>query len=129
MIKPLVKTIGAGALYQCGILDGISRPALTVLGYHRVLKEPMETVTHSPLGMVVSAATFERQLAYTARRYRMVSLQDIADACDGTRPLPARACFVTFDDGWVDNYTVAYPILRRMGIPSAVFVTTDYVGT
>jgi len=79
--------------------------------------------------MVATRKMFERQVTHAARRYRMVSLKEIEDACAANRPLPARACLITFDDGWRDNYTVAFPILRRMGIPAAVFVTTDYIGT
>jgi peptidoglycan/xylan/chitin deacetylase (PgdA/CDA1 family) len=79
--------------------------------------------------MVATSAMFERQIAYAARHYRIVSLDEIRDACEGKHPLPFKACFITFDDGWQDNYTVAFPILRRMGVPATVFVTTDYIGT
>ncbi len=128
-LRPIVKTAVAGTLHRSGLLGLLGRPPLAVLGYHRVLEGPLTGVTTCPLGMVVTPEMFERQLAYAARRYRIVSLAEIADACEGGRPLPPRACFVTFDDGWRDNYTVAYPILRRMGLPAAVFVTTDFIGT
>jgi peptidoglycan/xylan/chitin deacetylase (PgdA/CDA1 family) len=129
MLKTIVKATGAQVLYRTGYLDrAAGRPPLTVLGYHRVLDEPLEKVTSCPLGMVATREMFERQLAYAARRYRMVGLDEIEQAAEGKRALPRRACFVTFDDGWRDNYTHAFPILRRMGIPAAVFVTTDYIG-
>lgn len=129
MLKSIVKAAGAGALYHSGVLRRVRRSPLTVLGYHRVLDEPLETVTSCPLGMVATREMFEQQIAYAARHYRMVSLDEILEACEANRPLPPRACLVTFDDGWRDNYTVAYPILRRMKVPAAVFVTTDYIGT
>jgi peptidoglycan/xylan/chitin deacetylase (PgdA/CDA1 family) len=100
-----------------------------VLGYHRVLERAVDDVTSCPPGMVVSRPMFERQIAWAARQYRMLDLDEILESCDRGRPLPARAGLVTFDDGWRDNYTVAYPILRRMGVPAAVFVTTDFIGT
>jgi peptidoglycan/xylan/chitin deacetylase (PgdA/CDA1 family) len=36
---------------------------------------------------------------------------------------------VTFDDGWRDNYTVAYPVLKKYAIPAIIFLTTDYINT
>lgn len=129
MLTSLVKAAAAGVLHHTGYLRRTERPALTVLGYHRVLDTPVESTTTCPLGMVVSASMFERQIAYAARTYRMVTLEQIQEACEGGRLLPERAGLATFDDGWADNYTVAYPILRRLGVPATVFVTTDYTGT
>ncbi|MGH7645530.1 MAG: polysaccharide deacetylase family protein [Gemmatimonadales bacterium] len=129
MLMSLVKAVAAGMLHHTGYLHRTERPALTVLGYHRVLTAPIESVTTCPLGMVATAAMFERQVEYLARVYKVVTLEQIQEACEGGRPLPERAGYITFDDGWADNYTVAYPILRRLGVPATIFVTTDYIGT
>ncbi len=128
-LKSAVKAVAAGTMYHSGLLDWLPRPRLTVLGYHRVLDTQLPELTTSPLGMVTTVRMFEQQLAFAARRYRMVSLSEVEDAFEARRALPNRACLVTFDDGWEDNYRVAYPILRRMDIPAAVFVVTDYIGT
>jgi peptidoglycan/xylan/chitin deacetylase (PgdA/CDA1 family) len=44
-------------------------------------------------------------------------------------PLPDNAVFISFDDGWRNNLTLAAPILAKYGIPATVFLTTDYIGT
>ena len=128
-LKGLIKSTMAGAMYYSGILRRMERPPLTVLGYHRVLDIPLAQVDDTPVGMIVTRTMFEKQLAFTAKHYRMVSLEQIVESAEGRKPLPERAAFVCFDDGCLDNYTIAWPILKRMGIPAAVFVTTDYVGS
>jgi peptidoglycan/xylan/chitin deacetylase (PgdA/CDA1 family) len=71
----------------------------------------------------------ERQLDWVGRHFRFVTLDELAQALDmGTaagRPLAA----LTFDDGYLDVYEHARPLLARKGIPAAVFVVTDLVGT
>ena len=103
--------------------------ALTVVGYHRVTRGPLTEVDSAPLGMFVTERTFESQLEFLKTRYRVLHLSELLDICEKGRALPPRACLITFDDGWRDNYTVAFPLLRKYGLPATVLVATDYVGT
>jgi peptidoglycan/xylan/chitin deacetylase (PgdA/CDA1 family) len=79
--------------------------------------------------MLTSSRMLEAQLDWIGRRYRFVSLDELGRELDGGgapgRPLAA----VTFDDGYRDVHDVAMPVLARKGIPAAVFVVTDLVGT
>jgi len=69
-------------------------------------------------------AVFKAQLAYLAQRFKIVPLavmvQHLSNPDRGASVSGEIA--ITFDDGLRNNYTVAYPILRRLGIPAAFFV-------
>jgi len=69
------------------------------------------------------AAELERQLRYLRREFRIVPLASLAASTLERRPAHAvRQVAITFDDGLRSNVTVAYPILRKLGIPAAFFV-------
>ena len=73
----------------------------------------------------VSAGNFRDILRYVSERFTPVSLRDL---CNGRlRKTPAAA--ITFDNGWRDNYEVAFPILREFGVPATIFVTTGKIGS
>lgn len=72
---------------------------------------------------------FDWQMAYVARRFQPVSCVQVADAINTGKRLPKSALMVTFDDGFSDNYEVAFPILRRHAVPALFFLSTGYIGT
>jgi peptidoglycan/xylan/chitin deacetylase (PgdA/CDA1 family) len=100
-----------------------------VLGYHRVVADFSKEVPHSSPSMLVSRAMLEHHLDWLARRFEVVSLDELQSRIDGgsrgDRPIAA----ITFDDGYQDVYEQAFPLLMRKGLPATVFVVTDYVGT
>ena len=94
-----------------------------ILGYHRVGESRPD---HVP---TVSVWAFERHLAWLAKyRYRMLDLGAIAQAIEQGAPLPRRSAVITFDDGYEETCTIAWPLLKRFGFPATVFVTADEVG-
>jgi peptidoglycan/xylan/chitin deacetylase (PgdA/CDA1 family) len=93
---------------------------LSVLIYHRALAEPDPLLPGEP-----DARVFGWQMDAVARHFRVLQLGEaIERLAAGT--LPPRSAAITFDDGYADNYTVAMPILRKLGLPATFFVTTGY---
>lgn len=78
---------------------------------------------------VVPVQRFERQMALLKRlHYRVLSLEDyLRYRAEDCLP-PARSVVLTVDDGYLDNYAVAYPILRRYGFPATIFLVSGNVG-
>lgn len=97
---------------------------LLVLTYHRVTPE----IPWSD-SLVVTPDQFEQQVKYVNRHFRLLSARELADIIRSGNPFPVRSCLFTFDDGWKDNYTHAFPVLQAYKIPAIIFLTTGYVGT
>lgn len=94
---------------------------LSILIYHRVLAGPDPLLGNEP-----DAESFAAQMAYVASRFTVLPLGEAINRLYRDA-LPARALSVTFDDGYADNYSIAFPILRELSIPAAFFVTTGYL--
>ncbi len=72
--------------------------------------------------------TFENILAGLARRgFKTVLLQDLFDHMSGARRLPDNSIVLTFDDGYLDNWVNAVPLLRKYGMRGTVYVTPEFV--
>jgi len=108
-------------------LGALSGDRALVLVYHRIVGTVGNREWRTGFERGVSASNFERHMEFLRRRMRPVPLAELADAVRRGRSLPERTVCVTFDDGYRDNYTDAFPILRRHGIPATVFVATAYM--
>ncbi|MDE2584820.1 MAG: polysaccharide deacetylase family protein, partial [Betaproteobacteria bacterium] len=94
--------------------------ALPVLMYHHVTPQP---------GLVtVSPQTFRSHMAWLASHgYRGVGTEALADFLAG-RPLPPKSVVITFDDGYLDNYVYAHPVLAEFGLKAVLFLVTGWLG-
>jgi peptidoglycan/xylan/chitin deacetylase (PgdA/CDA1 family) len=79
--------------------------------------------------MLISARMLERHLDYLAKHFELLSLDDIASRLESGRPFRRPAAAITFDDGYSDVFRIGAPVLKRKGIPAAVFVVTGLAGT
>jgi len=137
LIKRYIKLLMASVLYYGGAIalsNYIKRMIIqngdcAVLMYHRVVDNPETEHDHTELGLFVSTDTFEKQIAYLSRKYNVIPLGQLVDALIEGKTLPRRSIAITFDDGWRDNFTHAYPILKKYKTPATIFLTTDFIGT
>lgn len=130
MIKWLVRATVCGVIYYSGALavlrwkrlrSGGSR--VVILGYHGVRERP------NFIEMFCSPELFDRQMRFIAQRYSAGTLDDVLRLIEGG-PRPGKdVVVVTFDDGYVDNYTAAWPLARAAGIPLHIFVTSSFIAS
>jgi peptidoglycan/xylan/chitin deacetylase (PgdA/CDA1 family) len=73
-------------------------------------------------------ALFEQQLDWLQSQYTVIGQPEFEAAVAGQRTLPPNAAILTFDDGFIDHYETAFPILRRRGLTGTFFLTEDACG-
>lgn len=78
--------------------------------------------------MKIGPSLFAEQLAWLKANAQVVSLDQIVAALTSRRPLPERAIVLTFDDGFLDFYSDAAPLLIRHGFPATVFLPVQFCG-
>lgn len=106
-----------------------SKPQLLVLMYHRILpRDDIRARIEEP-GMMVAPDNFRRQLQLVHRHFEVIQLSDWLARRAAGQNLPARACAITFDDGWADNHEFAYPVLQETATPATIFLVSDMIGT
>ena len=127
----LLKLLVASILVYSGLLRLIVRRKLrnrvVILTYHRVLDQQRHVASHSVDGIVVSDHTFEKNLEVLRNYFEIISLQDLQDSIYENGRIPSGACAITFDDGWLDNYEVAFPILRNHHVPATIFLPVAFI--
>jgi peptidoglycan/xylan/chitin deacetylase (PgdA/CDA1 family) len=120
----------SGALYHTGLVGAVARgiarthprPRVQILTFHRVNDD------NDPFLPSLPTAVFAARMAYIARHYRVMTVEDLAAALQEGR-VPKNALAITFDDGYRDNFTHAAPILKRLGLPATIFLVTGHIDT
>lgn len=106
------------------------RGKAAILTYHRVVSHKELSNQYVQPGMYVTHDSFEKQIGFLKEHFEILSFPSLLAMWDEQCWDPNRRyCVITFDDGWLDNYIYALPILKRYGVPATVFLPTGYVGT
>lgn len=102
---------------------------LPVLMFHHVGETP-PGADAIRTGLTVSAADFEAMMSYLKQAgYQPVRAAQLFRALFEDVPLPEKPVMLTFDDGYLDNYQIAAPVLGKYGFPAIINVVTDRMGT
>ena len=103
---------------------------VVILMYHRVLPRGDVASTFVQPGMYVTPETFEVHLRFLAKHFELLTFDDLLSKWDtGDWSEDTRYAVITFDDGWLDNYRYAFPLLRRFRAPATIFLPTDLIAT
>jgi peptidoglycan/xylan/chitin deacetylase (PgdA/CDA1 family) len=98
---------------------------LTVLAYHRILDPSSPGFDEYEPNVSATPELFAREMEYVAKHFSVIDLAALRAHIEQGTPLPPRPLLITFDDGYLDNYQNAYPILKQRGLPAVIFLITE----
>ncbi|HXW68609.1 MAG TPA: polysaccharide deacetylase family protein, partial [Dissulfurispiraceae bacterium] len=129
-IKTTLRRITAAAYYSLNHPSARLKGKVVLLMYHRVLTEKELGVYYVQPGMYVHRDVFEQHIRFLKQNFRVLPFSGLMDMYeDGSHDGDQNYCVITFDDGWLDNYVHAYPILAKYEVPATIFLPTSYIGT
>ena len=70
----------------------------------------------------MDVALFRKQLEFFSKNFKVVRMEDVIAAISVGKKLPKNALLLTFDDGYIDHYTYAFPLLEEFGFQGSFFI-------
>ncbi|MFT5249442.1 MAG: peptidoglycan/xylan/chitin deacetylase (PgdA/CDA1 family) [bacterium] len=119
-IKLGLKNILFHSLSKVGLWRFLIKKSKTpkILMYHRL--------TDCKVIPGIELQTFEWQLQFLCKHYQVVSVEEINDDIKNNC-IRANKIAITFDDGYVDFYEKAWPLLKKYNVPASIYITTDFI--
>jgi peptidoglycan/xylan/chitin deacetylase (PgdA/CDA1 family) len=116
-----------GDLYQKPAENQVIK--FPIFNYHHIRPMPPESAGVTERAFTVTPEGLEAHLKYLKENgYQVVLLDALLDYFDTGQPLSPKAVALTFDDGWREHYSNAFPILKKYGVRATFFVSTGWVG-
>jgi len=126
--RKLKLAISNGVVYS-GLADKLKkhkRAAFSILMFHRVVQE-RDMIFSPNRSMMMSVENFDFILNYIKSKMNPIKLSDVIRYNSQKLDLPPDSIALTFDDGYLDNYTNAFPLLQKYNIPATIFLTTSFI--
>ncbi len=124
-MKKNIKEVTYRSLTNLGITKffrTLNRKKAVVLTYHGVVRKLQEDLSIYEYRNFVQEDVFEQQIQFLLKHYRPLKIKDFFDHQDITGGF-----YITFDDGFYNNYRYAFPILKKYGLQASFFVTTSLI--
>lgn len=116
-LKPGVAVVHRAADVKYSVPEGVS-----VLMYHMIGDEQGNAA-------IMTEANLRIQMNYLRDHgYHPITMQELYNYVTKGAPLPEKPVCITFDDGYLDSYTIVYPLMKEYGFPWTLFLITDDVG-
>lgn len=99
---------------------------LVIVMYHGLATEASRS---APSWLLLPTDSFEQQLLYLKRNYTVISMADAARRFERGEAFSRPTAVITLDDGYKNNLVLGWPILKRLGLPATIYLTTGFIGT
>lgn len=118
----LIKSVVGRAVATSRMCRSLLRETGVVVAFHRVTDALAED------GITKSARDFERFCRFCKANFDVIPLGSFVDLLERRSSVGGQLA-ITFDDGYLDNFEVAAPILRALSLPATFFLTTSFLGS
>lgn len=125
--KRAIKSVAA-ALRLGTIRSARSAGSVNILAYHRVVADIQKAEQTAYYGLVVSTETFRHHCKLLKETFDVVPLDRAYAHLTGNRPSHRPLAVITFDDGYLDFYEQAFPVLLSLDLTATVFLPTECIG-
>jgi peptidoglycan/xylan/chitin deacetylase (PgdA/CDA1 family) len=120
--KTIVNSISSQSSSASALKTGNAN-SVPVLMYHSIIYEKNNSAR-------VSKETFEQQMKWLYDNgYKTVTLEELYEHLQSKTKFPDNCVAITFDDGYVDNYTNAFPVLKQYGFTATIFMIAGKINT
>lgn len=108
------------------LLEIVPKSNLFISNYHRIYDGELHTLFDRGV-FAHSKDAFYAQIKWIKKRFRILSEAEIIDIVEKKENITTQCCAITFDDGYKDNYDIAYPILKDLEVPAIFFIPIDAI--
>jgi len=126
-LRPILKHLVVSLYSRTGLFEVqrfFTGKSNTIFTFHRISKTSHDRGIFDSCPRI-SVEVFRQVIELITSYYQVLPLRELFEKGNNSR----HCASITFDDGWVDNYTLAFPILQRFGVPATIFMTTGKVGS
>lgn len=101
----------------------------TILLYHGVLPDDFQTGLCNSSGKHIKREQFRKQMKWLSTNHPIISMSELRQAFLGNTKIPEDAVAINFDDGFLNNYQVAWPVLEEFQVAATIYLATGFIGT
>jgi peptidoglycan/xylan/chitin deacetylase (PgdA/CDA1 family) len=135
-VKAKIRKIVFFIIYYTGILDLTlfilarkrERWPHIILLYHRIVEKDSMYLNKGPV-VQHKISHFENEIKYLRKYYQVVSIDELIHRMQNGLESIKPCISITFDDGYLDNYELAYPILKKYEVPATIYLAASLIGT
>ena len=123
-----IKHLISAAIYYSGMfkiimaVHNLFGRRLTILLYHRLTEKEIDQISDSLSYLFTKKNSFEKQLKLLKKYYHITNFQSISQRISKGKRIRNNTLIITFDDGYEDNFTNGYDVLKKFNIPAVIFI-------
>jgi len=116
----LIKRLNLSKLLWPTLANG-----LYCFNFHRI--GHWQDTSFDPCVFSCDEENFRQYLIFLNSNFRIITLEELTNIIEKNSPITEKLALITFDDGYADNYHIAYPILKSLNLSATFFITTSLV--